>query len=333
MRASRLLSIQLLLQSRGRMSAAALAEALEVSVRTRYRDVDQLSAAGVPVYAERGRHGGFQLMAGWSTPLTGLTPGESRAVLLGGLPGPAAQLGLGAEVETARLKLLAALPAAWRDDAQRIGTRLHVDPLEWYRDNEPLPQLGVVAEAVWNGRRLAMRYASWKAAAARRVSPLGLVLKAGAWYLVASADDGTPRTWRVSNIAAPELLPERVRRPRGFDLARYWADALRRFDAERMRAQASVLATPEGVTGLRRLDSAVARAIDTQRPATHRADGRVRLRVPIESVAHASAQLLRLAPEVEVMGPAALRAAIVERLERLNGLYGLARPAGIEPAT
>lgn len=128
MRASRLLSLQMLLETRGRMSAQALAEALEVSVRTLYRDVDQLSAAGVPIYAERGRYGGFALLPGWKTTLTGLTPSEAQAVFLSGLPGPAQDLGLGGDVAGARLKLLAALPAAWRDDAQRVSTRLHLDP-------------------------------------------------------------------------------------------------------------------------------------------------------------------------------------------------------------
>jgi len=137
MRASRLLTIQMLLQTRGRLSARALAQALEVSVRTLYRDVDQLSAAGVPVIAQRGRDGGFELLDGWKTTLTGLTPSESQAVFLSGLAGPAAQLGLGDAVGSAQLKLLAALPAAWRDDAQRVAARLHLDPVDWYREAEP----------------------------------------------------------------------------------------------------------------------------------------------------------------------------------------------------
>lgn len=174
MRASRLLSLQMLLETRGTMSARALADALEVSVRTLHRDVDQLSAAGVPIYAERGRHGGFRLMEGWRTSLTGLTPSEAQAVFLSGLAGPAADLGLAHDVQGAQLKLLSALPASWRQQAQRVATRLHLDPIDWYREAEPVPHLATVATAVWDERQLRLRYDSWKKVATRTVEPLGL---------------------------------------------------------------------------------------------------------------------------------------------------------------
>src|SRR5579863_4682773 len=150
MLASRLLSILMLLQTRGRMSASALAEEFEVSVRTVYRDVDQLSAAGVPVYADRGRSGGFQLLDGYRTKLTGLTSAEAEALFLSGLPGPAADLGLGEAMARAQLKLLAALPEGRRDDAGRIATRFHLDPVGWYRSAEDAALLPALAGAVWN---------------------------------------------------------------------------------------------------------------------------------------------------------------------------------------
>src|ERR1700742_1025470 len=152
MQASRLLSILLLLQSRGRMTAQALAREFEVSVRPIYRDVDQLSAAGVPVYADRGRAGGFQLLDGYRTKLTGLTPSEAEALFLSGLPGPAADLGLGDAMAQAQLKLLAALPG--REGAGHVAARFHLDPVGWFRGAERTDLLPALAEAVWTARRI-----------------------------------------------------------------------------------------------------------------------------------------------------------------------------------
>ncbi|PIF27840.1 putative DNA-binding transcriptional regulator YafY [Acidovorax sp. 56] len=325
MRASRLLSLQMLLETRGRMSATALADALEVSVRTLYRDVDQLSAAGVPIYAERGRHGGFALLPGWKTTLTGLTPSEAQAVFLSGLPGPAQDLGLGGDVEGARLKLLAALPAAWREDAQRVSARLHLDPVDWYRESDPTPHLPTVAAAVWSGHQIAMRYTSWTDTVERTVSPLGLVLKAGVWYLVAmptGADERAPRTYRVSNILAATVLGKSARRPARFDLPAYWAASIQRFESGLYTGEAVLLATPAGLRGLRVLSSAVARAVAAA-PPSRRKDGRTAVTIPIESVEHACGQLMRLSPQVEVLRPAALRRALVVRVQATARLYGL----------
>ena len=331
MRASRLLSLQMLLETRGRMSAQALADALEVSVRTLYRDVDQLSAAGVPIYAERGRHGGFALLPGWKTTLTGLTPSEAQAVFLSGLPGPAQDLGLGGDVEGARLKLLAALPAAWREDAQRVSARLHLDPVDWYRESEPTPHLATVAAAAWSGHQIRMRYESWKDTVERTVSPLGLVLKAGVWYLVAAPTEvvsgagSEARTYRVSNLLAAAPLAAPVRRPARFDLAGYWAQSIQRFESGIYTGEAALLATPAGLQGLRALSSAVARAVAAA-PPSRRKDGRVPVTIPIESVEHACGQLMRLSPQVEVLRPVALRRALVERMRATARLYGLTYP-------
>lgn len=331
MRASRLLSLQMLLETQGRMSATALADALEISVRTLYRDVDELSAAGVPIYAERGRNGGFALLPGWKTTLTGLTPSEAQAVFLSGLPGPAQDLGLGGDVEGARLKLLSSLPASWREDAQRVSTRLHLDPVDWYRESDPTPHLPTVAAAVWSGHQITMRYESWADTAERTVSPLGLVLKAGVWYLVALPAGAAPsanagaRTYRVSNILAAAALSTPVRRPARFDLAGYWAQSIRRFESGIYTGEAALLATPAGLNGLRALSSAVARAVAAA-PPPRRKDGRVAVTIPIESVEHACGQLMRLSPQVEVLRPAALRRALVERVRATARLYGVSAP-------
>lgn len=319
MRASRLLTIQMLLQTRGRMSAQALAEVLEVSVRTLYRDVDQLTSAGVPIYAEQGRNGGFQLVEGWKTTLTGFTASESQAVFMSGLAGPASELGLGQQVVDAQLKLMSALPAHQRDDAQRVQARFHLDPADWYREADPVPHLATVATAVWQDRQLSLRYDSWKAEVQRTVHPLGLVLKAGVWYLVASSD-AKPRTYRISNILGAAVLDKASTRPKRFDLPAYWTESIQRFEAELYQSHAVVQATAQGVKQLRQLSSAVAKAVVAQIPAARTGDP-VRLKIPIETLENASYQLLRMAPDVEVVSPAALRKAIVQRLEKIQACY------------
>jgi predicted DNA-binding transcriptional regulator YafY len=325
MRASRLLTLQMLLETRGRMSATALAEALEVSVRTLYRDVDELSAAGVPIYAERGRNGGFALLPGWKTTLTGLTPSEAEAVFLSGLAGPAADLGLGEQVQSAQLKMMAALPPQMRGNASRVSSRFHLDPIDWYREADAMPHLPVVAQAVWEERPLAIRYESWKQTARRTVHPLGLVLKAGVWYLVA-AREGEARTYRVSNVLEAVVLEGKVKRPRRFDLTRYWQAAVKRFETEIFTGEAEVAATDQGLLQLKRISAAYARAVAESKRAGGK-KGRTVLRVPIESLEHGAGLLLRLAPDVEVLGPPELRAALRAKLDSGAALYGLRHAA------
>src|SRR4029077_7349258 len=209
MLAGRLLSILMLLQTRGRISASELAAEFEVAVRTIHRDIDQLSAAGIPVYAERGRGGGFRLQDGYRTKLTGLNPSEAETLFLAGLPGPAAQLGLADALATARLKLLAALPPALQPGAERIASRFHLDTGTWFHHADQLPSLPVIARAVWNERVLKLRYrrAGDTEARPRRLAPLGLVLKAGVWYLVAQSGNAV-RTYRAANIHDAEVTDE-----------------------------------------------------------------------------------------------------------------------------
>jgi len=317
-RAARLLSIQMLLETRGLMSARALADTLRTSIRTLHRDIDHLSAAGVPVLAERGRLGGFRLLEGWRTQLTGLTPSEAQAVFLSGLAGPAEQLGMRSSLQSAQLKVLTSLPAPLREHASVVAKRLHLDPVDWYKKPDPAPQLAMIAEAVWSGRKLAFRYRSWKGLASRVVDPLGIVLKAGTWYFVGLAE-GDPRTYRVAGVLEGEILAERVRRPRGFDLARYWQGSVTRFEREIYTGTARVLATAEGLDRLRELSAAAAQAVDDARP--EKTGERTSVAVPIESSEIAARQLLALAPEVEVLEPQSLRRAIREKLRKVARLY------------
>jgi predicted DNA-binding transcriptional regulator YafY len=322
MRASRLLSILMLLQTRGRLSAPTLAEALEVSQRTILRDIDHLSAAGVPVWADRGRLGGFQLREGWSTQLTGLTEPEAQALFLAGQPGPAAELGLGGAAASARLKLLATLPAEWRNDAQRVAARLHVDHADWFRQSGRTEHLGAVADAVWQQWRLAMRYESWSGVKNREVEPLGLVLKAGVWYMAAQARAGAEaRIFRLSNIHALTVQRARFDAPADFDLAAFWRDATQRFEAEIYRDTAVLRASARGLRLLQQMSPAVERAAGRTATADGRRAGWQRVSIPIESVDHAATQLLRLGAEAEVLEPPALRKHMAASARRLARLY------------
>ena len=322
MRASRLLSLLMLLQTRGRVSAQALSEALEVSVRTIHRDVDELSAAGVPIWADRGRLGGFQLQPGWRTKVDGLTAPEAQAMFLGGLPGPASELGLGEAMASAQLKLLAALPDGWREDARRVSARFHLDPIDWYRGPSATDHLPAIAQAVWRERRVAMRYESWKGEVSRRVDPLGLVLKAGIWYLAAQVanDKRGVRTYRLSNILQLEVTGEPFERPPSFDLAAWWQASTKRFEKELAVDTAQLRVSPSGLKALRDLGAAVAQAAEASASQPDEAGWR-RVTIPIESIAHAAAQVLRLGAQAEVLKPAALRRELRERVSAIAALY------------
>ena len=319
MRASRLLSILLLLQTRGRMSAEALAAEVEASVRTVFRDVDQLSAAGIPIWAERGRNGGFQLKEGWRTKLTGLTTEEARAIFLAGLPGPAAELGLGEAMTSAQLKLLAALPADWQASAQRVGSRFHLDPIDWFRSAESTEHLRPVAEAVWQERRLKIRYRSWNRESDRLVDPLGVVLKAGRWYMVARSE-GDVRTFRVSNIRALEMLESRFSRQRKFDLAKYWSTSTKRFETSVYRSKAQLRVSPLGFRRLQTFSPTVAEAA-VRTASAPEADGWMQVTIPIESVEDAAREVLGLGAEAEVVEPVELREHLKDMTARLAAIY------------
>jgi predicted DNA-binding transcriptional regulator YafY len=317
MRANRLLSILIRLQLRGRLTAQALSDEFEVSVRTIYRDIDELSASGVPVYADRGPGGGFQLLDGYRTRLTGLTVGEAETLLLAGLPGAAADLGLAEPLAMARLKLLAAMSPAASKAAARIGDRLHLDPLGWYQRAAPPANLPTIAQAIWGERRLAIRYESWSATVQRKIDPLGLVLKAGAWYLVARAGRDI-RTYKTAKVLDLQALDESFVYPADFDLASHWRRELKRFEAGLRKAEATLRVSPMALSRLDRLGSDIAEPILRAQPD---ASGRRQATVPIESVDHAASLLLGFADDIEVLAPPALRSQLALRARRVAALY------------
>ncbi|MEC3976107.1 helix-turn-helix transcriptional regulator [Amycolatopsis sp. H20-H5] len=322
MRASRLVSLLLLLQTRGRLTARQLADELEVSVRTIYRDVESLHTAGVPLYGDAGHAGGYQLLDGYHTRLTGLTTEEAESLFLTGLPGPAAELGLGTAVAATRLKLTAALPPELRDRAGRLRERFHLDMPNWYTDGEETPRLTGAANAVWTQRRIRVHYRRWKEPTdvTRTLDPYGLVLKAGRWYLVAGAD-GRVRTYRVSQILELTVLDEDFPRPDGFDLAAHWQSSLADFELRRHTGEAVVRFSPTALLQLPDMLGTVARRSIERTAEAPDAQGWVQAVVPFESLGHALGEFLRFGGEVEVLGPPELRERLTRTAAELARIY------------
>src|ERR671929_1099257 len=249
MRATRLVSLLLLLQTRGQLTAAEIAGRLEVSVRTVHRDVESLAAAGVPVEAVRGPAGGYRLAGGYRTKLTGLTAAEADALFVA--PAPAAELGLGGVLANARLKVLAALPAELQERATRAERYFHLDARGWFRAEDTVPHLPTIASATWNEQRLSARYREGPRVVRRTLDPLGLVLKGGAWYLVARRSAGM-RVYRVSRFASVRISDEPFERPDDFDLADYWDEWSRTFEASLPRVEVKLRASELAVRHLPR---------------------------------------------------------------------------------
>ncbi|MBM7168428.1 WYL domain-containing protein [Streptomyces sp. G44] len=322
MPASRLLSVLLLLQARGRMSARAIADELHVSVRTTYRDLARLHATGVPVYAEPGPGGGYRLLDGYRTRLTGMSEGEARALFFAGLPGPAADLGIAAEVTAVRLKLLASLPTGLREEAARVSGVFHLDAPGWYRDPEPAPYLPLLVDALLARRAVDVRYRRWRAPQEvdRRLRPYGLVLKSGTWYLVAATEKGAA-TYRVAQILDAALTDELFDRPTDFDLGAYWASYLADFEARRYTGTATIRLSPRGRRRLPdNVPPEVVRAVDAT-ATTVGTEGWVEANIPIEGVEHACGELLRLGADVEAVAPPELRRAMATTVEMLARTY------------
>jgi len=315
MRADRLLSLVLLLRNRGRMSAAALARELEVSPRTVLRDIDALSTAGIPVYAERGRDGGFELLPGFTTDLTGLTVDEAKALLAAGSAVTSESLGMAPAFASAMRKVVAAMPDAHRAAATKVAERVFVTQGSWLTDPEPVDDhLGLIQQAVFVGRRLSILYPSrgnepvW-----RVIDPQGLIHAGGRWDLVAT-DAGRDRTYRLERIADVRELDEPAQRPADIDLAAIWEHRRSAFRARGTPIVVDVLVRRE----CRDVLAERAYAVRSEQPA----DGdRVRLEVVFGDDSHASGVLWSLGEDAEVLAPDDLRAALRSRALRMCARY------------
>ncbi|MEV4878248.1 helix-turn-helix transcriptional regulator [Streptomyces cyaneofuscatus] len=328
MRAARLIKMVLLLQSRPVMSAAELAAELEVSERTVTRDAQALSEAGVPVYAERGRAGGYRLIGGYRTRLTGLARNEAEALFLSGLPSALREMGLEDAASAARLKVSAALLPSVRDASASAAQRFHLDAPSWYHEPEPPGFLPAVADAVWDDRLLRARYRKGGGRenghggteVARELAPYGLVLKAGVWYLCARAGNDF-RVYRIDRFTSVEPADARFERDETFDLPAFWDARAAEFARSLLRTEVTVRVSESGARQLAYTGDRAAAATALSEAPPAGPDGWRTVVLPVESLDVAYSQLLSLGPELEVVAPEELRGRFTEAVERLSDLY------------
>lgn len=335
MRADRLLALLMLLQTHGHMTAQRLARELEVSVRTIYRDIDALSAAGVPVYAERGPGGGCALIDSYRTNLTGLTQDEVRALFMLSIPAVLDELGVSQELKAARLKLAAALPPATRRDEAWARQRVYLDWTAWFQPEEPVPHLQTMQQAIWEDRQLHLKYrlevGTYTKLAERLVDPYGLVAKAGAWYLVC-AEDGRMRVHRASRVLDARSADEHFARPADFDLASFWqAWCARQEEATHPYYPVTVRVAPDLVPLLPlyfgdRIRDEIAQAGPPD------AAGWITLTLPFERLEDARERILGFGRAVEVLEPEPLRKSIVDFATQIVAFYTRREEIALENA-
>jgi predicted DNA-binding transcriptional regulator YafY len=319
MRADRLLSILMILQTRGRATAQELADELEVSERTIYRDMVALSTAGVPVYTERGPGGGCALVDSYRTTLTGLKEEEVHALFMLSIPTPLAELGVSQELKAALLKLSASLPSSRRQDVGRVRQRVHLDWEGWFQEEEPLPHLQTIHQAVWRDKKLSIVYRlAFDTRVERVVDPYGLVAKASTWYLVYHRDAHL-RVLRVSQILEAQVLAQGFNRPSGFDLLEFWEGWCKDYELNRPSYPVTLRVVPDLVPFLARIFGDYARDRSEQKQPDK--FGRITLRLQFETLEAARGQILGLGKAVEVLEPLALRYSVLDFAEQVVNLY------------
>lgn len=330
MRAARLIKLVLLLQSRASMTGPELARRLEVSERTVARDVLALSEAGVPVYADRGRAGGYRLVGGYRTRLTGLDRTEAEALFLSGVPSALREMGLADVASAARLKVSAALLPELSDAPASAAQRFHLDAPAWWQSADPPPLLPAVARAVWDDLRLTARYRRRETEAERVLEPYGLVLKGGVWYLAARVPEGAFRVYRLDRFVAATAGEEHFDREESFDLPEFWEERAAEFARSILRETVGLRLTPEGARRLPHVtDRAEARRALAAAPGPD-ARQRVTVTLAVETLEVAYDQLLALGPEAEVLDPPELRDRFARAAARAAALYD--RDASGEPS-
>ncbi|AEI65989.1 helix-turn-helix transcriptional regulator [Corallococcus macrosporus] len=321
MRADRLVSLTLLLQTRPKMTAGELARELQVSERTIHRDLDALSGAGVPVYATRGAAGGVALMEGWRTQLTGFTRTELHALAAVAAPGALDDLGLTSALRSGLVKLAASLPALQQPALEYARQRLHVDASSWFAEREPVPHLATLRDAVWQDRRVSLTYRDFEGTPSRKVvDPYALVIKADRWYLVARTGADEPRVYRGSRVEGARLRPETFVRPARFDLPAFWKAWCARFAEKRAQYEVTLRLTPAALEALRtirpRAEGARLAAVPPE------ADGHKTVVVDFERESIAFSQLCDVGAGFEVLAPEFLRMRLMKLATSLLDSHG-----------
>jgi predicted DNA-binding transcriptional regulator YafY len=318
MRADRLLSIVLLLQTNRQLTSRALAERLEVSERTIHRDMEALSVSGIPVVAERGSNGGWSLLGEYRTNLTGLNEAEIQSLFVTQPPKLLADLRLEKASEGALLKLLAALPAMYRQGAEQARRRIHIDTAGWARQEESVPLLPVLQEAIWSERKLRFSYQRGPDCndVEREVDPLGLVAKGSAWYLVAGVA-GEVRSYRISRMSQAQVLDQACVAPAGFDLAAYWEQSTTAFKTALPNYVAQFRVSPDAFLRLR-FAGRFARVGDTVETDV---DGWRRISVGFDVEEMAVEYALSFGTKLEVIEPRSLREKVIAAAEEVVEFY------------
>ena len=320
MRADRLLSLLMLLQTRGRVTARDLSGELEVSERTIYRDIEALSMAGVPVYAERGPGGGCALLDSYRTSLTGLNEDEVRALFMLSVPAPLTDLGVSQELKAAMLKLSASLPTARRIDEERSRKRIHLDSVWWHQPEEKAPHLQTIHRALWDNRKLRLVYhLPFNTLVERIVEPYGLVAKTSVWYLVCARDDHI-RVQRVANVVEADILDESFEFPPGFDLTSFWQEWCVDYENNRPLYPVTVRVSPQVIPYLSWYFKNEVREVLQVAPPDD--EEWVTLTLPFESFESARMHIMSYGRAIEVIEPEALRKSVIDFAEQIIGFYG-----------
>lgn len=319
MRADRLLSLLMLLETRGKMTARQLAEELEVSERTIYRDIIALNTSGVPVYTEDGPGGGISLIEDYTTDLTGLNSEEVRALAMLNIPEPLVKLGVGRELKAALLKLSAALPSTSRENEARTRQRIHLDASWWFEPEEPVPHLSTIQQALFQERKLQLTWRGFKTNIEQILEPYGLVAKSNTWYLVAGNQDHN-RVLRVSNIIESRMLEESFEYPQEFDLPAFWKGWCEDFKKTRPVFTVTARVSPGLIEHLPRLFNEYRKGILAQTGMTDE-QGRLTLTLHFESLEAARSRILGLGRAIEVLEPLSLRMSVSDFARQICALY------------